>query len=70
MRKGNEMTVQLHEVVARMMEAARYEKNDKMANILSRTADRLSQIGTPYAGHYDGPLTPTELKIIRRYIRA
>ncbi len=64
------MTVQLHEVVARMMEAARYEKNDKMANILSRTADRLSQIGTPYAGHYDGPLTPTELKIIRRYIRA
>jgi hypothetical protein len=64
------MTVQLHEVVERMMTAARYEKNDKMANILSRTADRLSQIGTPYAGHFDGPLTPTELKIIRRFIRA
>ncbi len=59
----------LHSVVERMMTAARYEKNDKMANILSRTADRLSRVGTPYAGHWDGPLTPTELKIIRKYVK-
>lgn len=63
------MTVKLHEVVERMMNAAAVEKDDRMSNILSRTADRLSRIGTPYAGHWDGPLTPTELKIIRRYIR-
>jgi hypothetical protein len=70
MMKEQKMTVQLHEVVARMMAAAKAEKDDRMSNILSRIADRLSQIGTPYAGHFDGPLTPTELKIIRRFIRA
>lgn len=70
MMKGTLMTVKLHEVVARMMAAAKAEKDDKMSNILSRIADRLSQVGTPYAGHFDGPLTPTELKIIRRFIRA
>ncbi|CAB4140776.1 hypothetical protein UFOVP395_111 [uncultured Caudovirales phage] len=64
------MTVKLHEVVTRMMDAAKVEKDDKMSNILCRIADRLSQIGTPYAGYFDGPLTPTELKIIRRFIRA
>ena len=64
------MTIKLHEVVARIMAAARSEKDDKMSNILSRIAERLAEIGTPYAGHRDGPLTPTELKIIRRYIRA
>ena len=64
------MTIKLHEVVARIMAAARSEKDDKMSNILSRIAERLAEIGTPYAGHWDGPLTPTELKIIRRYIRA
>ena len=64
------MTVKLHQVVARIMTAARHEKDDKMSNILSRIAERLAEIGTPYAGHWDGPLTPTELKIIRRYIRA
>jgi hypothetical protein len=64
------MTVKLHEVVARIMAAARVEKDDKMSNILSRIAERLAEVGTPYAGHWDGPLTPTELKIIRRFIRA
>lgn len=68
--KGNTMTAKLHEVVERMMDAAKVAKDDRMANILSRTADRLSQIGTPYAGYFDGPLTPTEVKLIRRFIRA
>lgn len=64
------MTVKLHEVVGRIMAAARAEKDDRMSNILSRIAERLAEVGTPYAGHWDGPLTPTELKIIRRFIRA
>jgi len=64
------MIVKVHDVVARMMDAAKAEKDDRMANILSRTADRLSQVGTPYAGYFDGALTPTELKLIRRFIRA
>lgn len=64
------MTVKLYEVVARIMAAARAEKDDRMSNILSRIAERLAEVGTPYAGHWDGPLTPTELKIIRRFIRA
>lgn len=64
------MTVKLHEVVTRMMDAARHEKDDKMANLLSRIAERLAELGAPYAGHWDGPLTATELKIIRRFIRA
>ena len=58
----------LHVIVHRLMEAARYESDDRMANILSRTADRFSRIGTPYAGHYDGPMTRTELKLVRQYI--
>lgn len=33
-----------------------------------QSAERLCEVGTPYSGHWDGRLTPTEIKIIQRFI--
>ena len=63
------MNVKIYEIVTRLEAAALAEKSDKMSNILSRIAERVAEVGTPYAGHWDGPLTKTELKIINYYMR-
>jgi hypothetical protein len=51
-----------------MMQAAQKTQCDKTSVILSRIAERLAEVGTPYSGHWDGKLTPTEIKIIQRFI--
>lgn len=67
--REKQMNDKIYELVARIEAAAKAQKNDKMFNILSRIAERVAEVGTPYAGHWDGPITPTEMKIIRHFIR-
>ena len=65
--REKQMNVKVYELVAKLEAAAKAQKDDRMFNILCRVAERLAEVGTPYAGHWDGPLTPTEIKIIKRF---
>lgn len=63
------MNVKIYEIVQRMEAAAKAHPNDRMSNLLSRIAERVAEVGTPYAGHWDGPITASEMKIIRHFMR-
>lgn len=63
------MNIKIYEIVARIEAAAKAHKDDKVSNVLSRIAERVAEVGTPYAGHWDGPITNSEMKIIRHFMR-
>ena len=69
MMKEKPMNVKIYEIVTRLEAAALAEKNDAKSNALSRIAERVAEVGTPYAGHWDGPITADEMMIIRQFIR-
>ena len=62
------MNVKIYEIVQRIEAAAKAHPNDCMSNLLSRIASRVSEVGNPYAGHWDGPITESEMKIIRHFM--
>ena len=65
-------TIVVHDlckIVTKMQHVAAKHPDDKMSNILSRTADRLAHIGLLFDGYYGGPLTKTEWRIIRKFMK-
>lgn len=62
------MNVKIYEIVQRIEAAAKAHPDDRKSNLLSQIAERVAEVGTPYAGHWDGPITESEMKIIRHFM--
>lgn len=67
--RGKIMNVKIYEIVQRIEAAAKAHPDDRKSNLLSQIAERVAEVGTPYAGHWDGPITESEMKIIRHFTR-